>query len=439
MIEKETDDKKAQNRLIRKYRTFDVFTEIVSKNPSYGIDFFKACTDKKDVGNKPNISVYGRNLAEAYEKALIGLFFFGHPVPTHYDKPDQPQSIEATVTMEVENAMAEPRYHLLGLADAIEMANYVFEIRGGHDHWVDMTPETEKWPYTYSDRLRNYKGHIDQIENCVRALKKSWHNKRVEAITWEPDYDLESAKSAPCLQRLWFRLLKNPKKGFILNMDTEWRSRDAFRASHMNMFGVTTLQSDTAKELEQRLGQSVSVGTYTDKSNSLHLYGSADISNGMIQLIERVIKYPFESRVMNSNEEVLKTQFDEEYAKLEKDPDYKMGIQGTTMPFVIEKHGNSVRIIEPKYIKRNIGKKEINTKRVIGLRGFRGSIKEPFATLDTRKSEKLKKFADKREVKVLDYREFHKTYQRIMRIPRDGQIPGLMRRIEDDFDKFLSA
>ena len=49
-------------------------------------------------------------------------------------------------------------------------------------------------------------------------------------------------------------------------MHTSWRSRDIFRAMHMNMLAMTELQ----RKIANKLG--VEVGSYLDFSNSAHIY-----------------------------------------------------------------------------------------------------------------------------------------------------------------------
>jgi hypothetical protein len=56
-------------------------------------------------------------------------------------------------------------------------------------------------------------------------------------------------------------------------MNTDWRSRDGYKAWFMNAFAITDLQRLLAKEISERRGIEVRVGRYCDKSDSLHIYG----------------------------------------------------------------------------------------------------------------------------------------------------------------------
>ncbi|MBL7170483.1 MAG: hypothetical protein ISS46_00605 [Candidatus Omnitrophica bacterium] len=77
----------------------------------------------------------------------------------------------------------------------------------------------------------------------------------------------------PCLQRMFFRLVKKGD-GYLLNMNTHWRSRDGWKASFMNIFALTSLQDLIAKKISQKMGVTVSCGRYVDISDSFHIYGS---------------------------------------------------------------------------------------------------------------------------------------------------------------------
>jgi thymidylate synthase len=106
----------------------------------------------------------------------------------------------------------------------------------------------------------------------VEKLLRAPFSRRAQAITWNPKIDLPT-DDPPCLQRIWCRLLPG-RSGLVLNMNTHWRSRDAFKATFMNMFALTDLQRLIAAEISSRLGQKVAVGRYMDISDSFHIYGS---------------------------------------------------------------------------------------------------------------------------------------------------------------------
>jgi thymidylate synthase len=73
---------------------------------------------------------------------------------------------------------------------------------------------------------------------------------------------------------MWFRIIEDPKKGLVLNMNTHWRSRDAFKAAFMNIFALTDLQKALTEKISEIIDRQVSVGRYADIADSYHIYGS---------------------------------------------------------------------------------------------------------------------------------------------------------------------
>ena len=70
-------------------------------------------------------------------------------------------------------------------------------------------------------------------------------------------------------------------------MNTHWRSRDAYKASFMNIFALTDLQKTMAQKLSEKMQKEVSVGRYVDITDSFHIYGSYHIEfNNFLKLIE---------------------------------------------------------------------------------------------------------------------------------------------------------
>jgi thymidylate synthase len=78
----------------------------------------------------------------------------------------------------------------------------------------------------------------------------------------------------PCLQRVWCRLAEGAGGRLYLNMNTHWRSRDAYKAAFMNIYALTDLQRILAEQIAERMGRPVQVGRYVDISDSYHIYGS---------------------------------------------------------------------------------------------------------------------------------------------------------------------
>ena len=216
----------------------------------------------------------GTTLPLAWEQAVLALWAHGDKVKTEYDKPGDPPSRDAFMTIEVLRPLREPRIHMCMPGGYHDLEKYVCEVLFGvHDHWID-SQNPNKWQYTYFSRLFNYfclmpdplnKEKyllVNQIEIAIQKLKKCPHTRRAQAITWQPWVDNE-IKDPPCLQRLWFRVYNGR-----LCMTAHIRSNDAYKAAFMNMFAFTEVQRYVA----QRLG--IPVGSYIHVADSFHIYGS---------------------------------------------------------------------------------------------------------------------------------------------------------------------
>ncbi|RLE69294.1 MAG: hypothetical protein DRJ34_01170 [Thermoprotei archaeon] len=281
----------------------------------------------------PVIYVRGKNLPEAWEKSVLETWFKGISIKTEYDKPGDPPSKDTTMIIEVLEPLSEPRIHLAGIpGEFSDLEIYRQEVvYGVHDHWID--PESGKWSYTYHERLFNYRFRrddkgIDQIKYVVEKLSKVPYSRRAQAITWNPRMDPLSS-DPPCLQRIWFRILE--KDGvFYLNMNTHWRSRDAFKAAFMNMYALIDLQKLVAEMISERIGRKVLVGRYVDISDSYHIYGSYfNEIKGFLKTVEKRDFYNPKitmSRTIRSDHPLVKKGF--EKGKRELELEKKYGLKG---------------------------------------------------------------------------------------------------------------
>ena len=115
-------------------------------------------------------------------------------------------------------------------------------------------------------------------------LKRNPTSRSAQCITWDPRWDHNDEQlgpfkwdsyHSPCLQRFWFRLQeKQDGEGYVLNVNTHWRSRDLLKAVPTNIFGITEgMHEHVREDLEKELGVPVERGHYIDISDSLHLYG----------------------------------------------------------------------------------------------------------------------------------------------------------------------
>jgi thymidylate synthase len=264
-------------------------------------------------GEIPVLTVRGRNLPEAWERSIVELWEKGVALATEYDHEGDPPSRDATMSLVVERPFEEPRIHRAFPGGIADLEKYRLEVVDGvHDHWI--RPEEGKWTYTYHKRLFDYvvredplrpEGDspfqgVNQIELLIDKLARVPHSRRAQAITWMPTLDPRT-DDPPCLQRLWCRLTQDGQGGWILNMNSHWRSRDAYKAAFMNIYALTDLQRILAEKIAQRAGMRVSVGRYADITDSYHLYGSylAEIEDRFLRSLR---ERSFEDRTWRSDD-----------------------------------------------------------------------------------------------------------------------------------------
>ena len=237
--------------------------------------------------NVPILFARGKSLAEAWENAVLLLYHDGCRVLTSYDKPDDPPSIEATLTYVIEEPLAEPMIHKCFPGGPTELEEYAMEVcEGVKDHWQrDISdPDDERWEYTYHARMFAFDlpdgGElVDQFEICAQKLAgmdnpKTTYKRSNQISLWKPWQD-PSWASPPCLQRIWFRILPGEDGTPYLNMNVHFRSRDAYDAAFMNSFAFIRLMKmmrDRVAKLNPDL-KNMKLGRYADSSDSFHIYG----------------------------------------------------------------------------------------------------------------------------------------------------------------------
>ncbi len=275
-------------------------------------------------GNIPVLTVQSDTIPGAYELAIREVWQKGIRIKTEYDRPEDPESRDATVLIVVNHPFGQPRFHR-SFADGLGgLAEYVMEVvHGAHDYWVKPVEEILKaskskdtrWTYTYHGRLFEYRienAVVNQIDYMIRKLSETGHTRRAQAITWNPKLD-PPTHDPPCLQRIWARLCEDGKGGMVFNMNTHWRSRDLFKAWFENVIALTTLMRRMAETLSEKTGRPVRIGRYTDISDSLHIYGSyfreieGDRQRGIQSFFEKLESRPFEERTWSS--EFVKPHF----------------------------------------------------------------------------------------------------------------------------------
>lgn len=272
----------------------------------------------------PVLLVTGKGIAETWENSVNTLWKNGIKIKTEYDKPKDPPSIDATMIMVASEPLSEPRIHLSIPSTFKDLEKYKQEvIEGVHDHWID--PKSGKWTYTYHQRLFKYptqEGFIDQIDYLINKLSRVPYTRRAQAITWNPMLD-PSTDDPPCLQRIWLRCTEEDDQ-LKLNMNTHWRSRDAYKAAFMNIFALTELQKKITSMLSNKIKKAVEVGQYTDISDSYHIYGSyLDDFNGRFLKAMEIREFYSEnirnSRTIVSTHPIVLKEFEQGKMELKKE------------------------------------------------------------------------------------------------------------------------
>lgn len=264
----------------------------------------------------PVLKVQADTLPEAWEKAVMATWQDGLDMRTEYDKAGDPFSKDCTMVMVVNEPMREPRIHRAFPGGLEDLEVYRQEVvLGIHDHWIN--PKEGKWTYTYHQRLSDYRIEgisVDQIDYIVRKLTSTPYSRRAQAITWNPKSD-PVTDDPPCLQRIWCRLIEVGDKKYALNMNTHWRSRDAYKASFMNMYALTDLQRSITEKIADGLGREVRVGRYVDISDSFHIYGS--YHNEFKNFLKTVGERSFEDRTWPT--EFARPFFEDAMARIKKE------------------------------------------------------------------------------------------------------------------------
>lgn len=276
--------------------------------------------------NIPVIIVREKTLAMSFEKALLELYDKGVRFKTQYDKPGDPESLDCTLNLTIDEPESEPMIHMAFPAGIEQLKEYVLELQGLKDHWVKNMndPADTRWEYTYHGRLQRYgtwmernssgseiKGHfnINQIEGVIDKLCRQPFTRQAQMITWMPNLDLDCF-DPPCLQSLWYRILEDDNGIYWLNCNIRFRSNDAWGASFMNMFGFIQFNKEiVASEISRRTGKEVRLGRLNWQADSYHIYGK-DIAEAKAMLFDRIDGLPLEERTFNFSDPYIRGMYD---------------------------------------------------------------------------------------------------------------------------------
>ena len=205
------------------------------------------------------ILVEGNFLSTAYHNALVALYTHGDVISCSDWGQNQK---EVSMTMVVQEPLAEPMVSKLYIGGFRELQQYVMEVMDGIlDFKIG---EDTCWEYTYHDRMVNFpisEGRgFNQIEFVINELKRSPDSRRAVIIIRDNSIDPFNPNPA-CLQHMQY-FIRDGK----LHCKVLMRSNDATKATFMNAFAFVLLQ----KKIADSLG--VSIGTYTHRANSFHCY-----------------------------------------------------------------------------------------------------------------------------------------------------------------------
>lgn len=241
-------------------------------------------------GMLPVIHIEADTIGEGWEKAVIACYQQGFQVKTPKHPESAPLGYDADITVVINDPLSR-LVHRKGICGSPEdLYDYLLEVKNGiYDEWVG-----HGWDYTYHGRL------VDQIQPMIERMKKDYFGEKgrfgrdYQMITWIPEID-QVIEDPPCLQRMHFRLLKpaeDSEYDYLLNLSTDWRSRDLMKAWLMNAFAICDWFRWFAKRLSEELDLNIGVGRYRDDSNSLHVYGTY-VQEGIENLIQGLITYPW--------------------------------------------------------------------------------------------------------------------------------------------------
>jgi len=277
--------------------------------------------------NIPVIAIARKTLTEAYEAALVAVYENGTRFRTQYDKPDDPQSMDCTLNLTIEEPEADPMIHMAFPGGIDDLKEYVMELKGFKDHWTkNMNVEGDhRWEYTYHGRLKNYgiwkelvNGksqdaggfRVDQIRIVIDKLSRQPFTRQAQMITWMPNID-NDCYDPPCLQSLWYRILEDEEGVYWLNCNIRFRSNDAWGASFMNMFGFIQFSKEViATGIAEKTGRVVKLGRLNWQADSYHIYGK-DINLARERLFDRIPEMSLEERTMCFNDDFMRDMYDQ--------------------------------------------------------------------------------------------------------------------------------
>lgn len=128
---------------------------------------------------------------------------------------------------------------------------------------ADFSDDGKTFHAPYGYRLRSAYG-FDQIEFCIKKLQADPDTRQAVASIWHPQLDWQISRDLPCNDMLLFKIREGKLRLTVCN-----RSNDAVLGAYgANVVQFSTLQRYMAGVI------GVDVGTYTQVSDSFHVYES---------------------------------------------------------------------------------------------------------------------------------------------------------------------
>jgi thymidylate synthase len=123
-----------------------------------------------------------------------------------------------------------------------------------------------KVSYTYGQRIRSHFG-VDQVEQVIEKLNADaksggdFNCSNAVISLWDPSVDGKQTKNTPCLNHIWFRVVKGQ-----LTLTATFRSNDMYSAWVANTMALRCLQIEVAQKLDISAGELITI------SQSAHIY-----------------------------------------------------------------------------------------------------------------------------------------------------------------------
>jgi len=264
-------------------------------------------------GTIPVLSVESDYLAEATHNAIVSCYRNGRFIETPKQRPGMELGIDADMTIAVRNPDAEPKIYIPGIHDdGRGVLQYVLEVTNGiHNHGKKAPEHPGFWGYTYNERV------VEQLPFVFARIKHDWEKTKgqwgdgvgritgrdYQFTTWRPGEDIILEQDdPPCWQSGRLRFLRDSKGEIVMNYQTEWRSRDLLKAWNENNLGQIELMKLLKLKVSNLLDVPIKLGSYIDRSSSLHLYGLYFERDGLDDKICNMEEEGWEARSLDSKD-----------------------------------------------------------------------------------------------------------------------------------------